>query len=395
MNILLISNLYPEPSEYGISPDTKAVHYFALEWTKKGYSVLVLHPYFNSVRKINRLFHYSHRIKEYIIDDIHVIFGESQILIPYKNASTKYQQIHLAHRFQEYIEEHYPDFIPDRVVVHFPVISPFFNSFFLNKNNSYGTLHGIDISTLSNLTKRKRGEIVAYLNDVYKEVYYRSKVLSVQGTFYGIKTTVNNLVLSGIDDGLIAPLSDIIKKLSAPRDILSLIYAGKINKQKRLDSIIYALARLKDAFDFSFTLVGDGPELDNLKRLSEELGVSNKIIFVGRKNRTEVSSYMSMSSVFLMLSKVETFGLVYLEAMGQGCLTIGSKGEGIDGIIMNGINGFLCTPGNIDEICEVLIKVSSLNSERFNEIALSGYNTVLQMTSRKMAEKYLEMIDMQ
>ena len=42
-----------------------------------------------------------------------------------------------------------------------------------------------------------------------------------------------------------------------------------------------------------------------------------------------------------MISQGEAFGLVYLEAMARGCITIASRGEGFDGIIKDGINGFL------------------------------------------------------
>ncbi len=392
MNILLISNLYPEPSEYGISPDTKAVHYFAVEWIKQGHNVLVLHPYFNSVRKISRFFRHSHIIKEYCIDNIHVIFGESQIIVPFQNSSSKLQQKQLAKKFHQYMDKHYPGFIPDRVVVHFPVISPFFNDSFLNKDISYGTLHGIDISTIGSLHKRKRKQIVTYLNNAYTDVYYRSRVLSEQGAVYGIKSNGNNLILSGIDRSLIAPEDTILSKLARHRTKLKLIFAGKINKQKRIDSILYALSQIKDSFDFSLTIVGDGPELEILYNLSVELGLSDKILFVGKKKRDEVSKYMSMSDVFIMISKGETFGLVYLEAMGQGCLTIGSKGEGIDGVISSGLNGFLCTPENVDEISQTLIKVASLDSSKFNKIALAGYNTVTQMSSEKMAKQYLDML---
>ena len=392
MNILLISNLYPEPKEYGINPDTKAVHYFAKEWKKKGQNVLVLHPFFNSLKKINRFISYNHEIKEYCIEGVPVVFGESQIFSPFKNASSKFQQKRLANRFQKYLEYYYPDFKPDRVVVHFPVISYVFNSYFLIKGKSYGTLHGIDIMTLSSLSEYRRRKLVAYLNNIYTGVYNRSNILSQQAQVCGIKSTGNNVVLSGIDNDLIAPINSIYTKLASPRNTIKLVYAGKINKQKNIGSIFYALSRLKNTIDFSFTLVGDGPELVSLKRLSYELDLSNRICFVGRKNRTEVSGYMSMSDVFIMLSKNETFGLVYLEAMGQGCLTIGSKGEGIDGVIKSGINGFLCAPDNIDEICQTLIHVASLDTDCFNEIAIAGYNTVVQMTSDKMADRYLKMM---
>lgn len=49
---------------------------------------------------------------------------------------------------------------------------------------------------------------------------------------------------------------------------------------------------------------------------------------------------MLASDCFIMISKNEAFGLVYLEAMSAGCITIASRGEGFDGVIIHGVNGF-------------------------------------------------------
>lgn len=394
MNILLISNLYPEPPEYGIAPDTKAVHYFAKDWKDKKHHVLVLHPYWNPIGNIKRFFNINtHSIKEYSIDGIPVIFGESQIIVPHRNVVSKFQQRVIANRFRRYIAAHYPSFNPDAVVVHFPILAHKFNEAFLKKDRSYGTLHGVDLRILSSLKDSSRKFLVTCINNDYQRIFYRSKVLSKQGLEFGLKTVKDNLIVSGIDESLIAPLETIQTKLAKKRDRLRLIYAGRINKQKRIDSVIKALSKLKNEIDFQFTLVGSGPEMDNLKALSDHLEISKYIHFVGQKARNEVSKYMSKSDVFIMLSKGETLGLVYLEAMGQGCLTIGSKGQGIDGIIMDDQNGFLCTPEDIDEICQTLRKVALLDEQKFNAIALSGYNTVSNMTSHKMADKYLKMIE--
>ena len=53
---------------------------------------------------------------------------------------------------------------------------------------------------------------------------------------------------------------------------------------------------------------------------------------------------MKNAQIFTLISDNETFGMVYIEAMLQGCLVIASKGGGFDGIIQDGINGFICNP---------------------------------------------------
>lgn len=59
---------------------------------------------------------------------------------------------------------------------------------------------------------------------------------------------------------------------------------------------------------------------------------------------------MKKSHCFVMVSKGEILGLVYLEAMASSCVAIGSIGEGIDGIIVDGENGCLCTPADLEAL---------------------------------------------
>ena len=61
---------------------------------------------------------------------------------------------------------------------------------------------------------------------------------------------------------------------------------------------------------------------------------------------------MRESDIFILPSRNETFGMVYMEAMASGCITVCSKNDGVDGIIRDGINGFLC-----EDIEETLIEM--------------------------------------
>lgn len=65
-----------------------------------------------------------------------------------------------------------------------------------------------------------------------------------------------------------------------------------------------------------------------------------------------------------MISKAETFGLVYLEAMSMGCLTVASRHEGMEGIIEDGVNGFLCNAGDEFELAQVINKINNLSQKR-------------------------------
>ena len=98
------------------------------------------------------------------------------------------------------------------------------------------------------------------------------------------------------------------------------------------------------------------------------------------------------SDVFVMVSENETLGLVYLEAMAQGCIPIGSRGEGIDGIIVSGQNGYLVNPNKENDLRSILLEISNLSYNEKANMARQAYDTARIMTSYNMAKKYINCI---
>ena len=119
-----------------------------------------------------------------------------------------------------------------------------------------------------------------------------------------------------------------------------------------------------------------------------DLNAGEKIVFTGRVPREEVLKRMGVSQVFTLISHGETYGMVYIEAMLQGCLTIASKGEGFDGIIQDGVNGFICEPGNQKALEEVYRKIAASTTEERNRIGQSAIDTAIHYSEREVAERY-------
>jgi glycosyltransferase involved in cell wall biosynthesis len=94
-----------------------------------------------------------------------------------------------------------------------------------------------------------------------------------------------------------------------------------------------------------------------------------------------------------MISEGEAFGLVYLEAMSRGCITIASKNEGMDGIIKDGINGFLCESGNQFDLENKLRFISCLSTKEIKVIKINAIHTAQEYTNEKAALKYLNLIN--
>jgi hypothetical protein len=170
---------------------------------------------------------------------------------------------------------------------------------------------------------------------------------------------------------------------------VSLLQAGTLNHQKRVAVTIRAFSRVKALHpDATLTLVGQGPDRHTLEDLCGALGVSHAARFTGQLPNPQVMEEMSRARFFVMPSVREGFGIVYLEAMACGCVTIGTEGEGISDLIVSGENGFLVPPGDWSAIVQVIEWCLS-HPEEADAIAERGRQDAMRLTWPRNAEAYL------
>ncbi len=113
---------------------------------------------------------------------------------------------------------------------------------------------------------------------------------------------------TGLDS--IPPLLD----RSHRRGPVRLLYVGRLVRTKGARDVIRALKHIKD-LDFVFDVVGDGPERESCEQLTEELGLSDRIVFHGWRAKSEIAGFYERSDVFVFPSYREPGGNVTLEAM--------------------------------------------------------------------------------
>ena len=138
-----------------------------------------------------------------------------------------------------------------------------------------------------------------------------------------------------------------------------------LTKNKGMDTLIKSFAHaFLNVENVELVIGGDGPEKENLIKLSEGLGISRKIEFTGVLDRIQVVKQMQNCEVFVLASRNETFGVVYIEALAAGKPIIGTKCGGPE-MIVNEENGILV---NIDEVQELSKAMNFMmdNFENFN-----------------------------
>ena len=143
--------------------------------------------------------------------------------------------------------------------------------------------------------------------------------------------------------------------------------------------------------DWHYTIIDDGNQKNSLKRLAKKLKIEEKIEFTGKIKRIDVLNKLKESNIFIMLSREETFGMAYLEAMSKANIVIASKDDGIDGIIKNNLNGFTI-PVNKNQLASTIKEITAMPNENLRHILLNTKKTVNLYDSENAAYNYIENI---
>ena len=163
---------------------------------------------------------------------------------------------------------------------------------------------------------------------------------------------------------------------------IQVLTCANFKKRKNIDKVIEACKGLKG---FELTVIGDGSGCRKLEKIDKS------VKFTGRLNHDKVLEKMRESDIFILPSINETFGMVYLEAMAQGCITICTKDDGIAGIIKDGENGFLTLPIS-SEIRKLLLNIKNMDDDSLKTLRYNSFQTIREYTSDKCAREYLQQI---
>jgi len=108
------------------------------------------------------------------------------------------------------------------------------------------------------------------------------------------------------------------------------LYVGRLAVMKGVDTFLRAAARAAPAVpDVLFVIAGEGPEYPRLVELAARLGIGERVMFLGKVSEEERELLLAGSSVFVLPSVVEPFGIAALEAMAAGVPTIVSRTSGV------------------------------------------------------------------
>lgn len=128
----------------------------------------------------------------------------------------------------------------------------------------------------------------------------------------------------------------------------------RLSKEKRIDNLIKIFSRFK--YNFTFKIIGNGPELENLKKLTKSLNLEKKITFRGKVPPEKITFEIKNFDYFINSSDFEGFPNSVVEALSLGIPVIASQSHGgINEIIKNKNFGFIYN--NNTELEIILLKI--------------------------------------
>lgn len=133
------------------------------------------------------------------------------------------------------------------------------------------------------------------------------------------------------------------------------IHISNFRPVKRVGDVIRVFARISERTPARLLMIGDGPEREQAEVLTTDLGIAERVNWLGRQ--PSVARFLPCADLFLFPSNGESFGLAALEAMACGIPVIGASAGGLPEVVLDGKTGYLCEMGDIGAMAEAGLKI--------------------------------------
>ncbi len=177
------------------------------------------------------------------------------------------------------------------------------------------------------------------------------------------------------------------RDLGLKSDTKVVLTVGSLIERKRVDLFIRAAAEVvKKENNVTFLIAGEGPLLEQLKKLVEELGLTESVRFLGR--RSDVDRLLRIGNIFVLSSSAEGFPLVNIEACAAGAAVVSTDVSGVSELIRDGETGYLTRAGDAQMIAEKILMLFQ-DPGKAREVVARAQKTVFEQFSlQKMVDSY-------
>jgi N-acetyl-alpha-D-glucosaminyl L-malate synthase BshA len=244
------------------------------------------------------------------------------------------------------------------------------------------TLHGTDITLLGKDDSFKpvitfainHSDAITAVSESLKQDTYR---------FFDIKKTIHvipNFIQTAAE---CEKWREIVRREFVTGDEKLCVHTSNFRPVKRVIDVLEVFKRIQEKTAARLVMVGDGPDRHRAEQWCRDHDLSDKVFFVGSVK--EPQEILAGADLFILPSESESFGLSALEAMALGVPVISSDTGGLPEVNLEGISGFLCLVGAVEEMANKALDIFH-EQKRFSEGARA---TAAKFDVQKVTEQYL------
>lgn len=174
------------------------------------------------------------------------------------------------------------------------------------------------------------------------------------------------------------------ESLAEPQERI-VTHVSNLRPVKRVLDVIRVFEKIQQKVPAKLILVGEGPDKEKADLLAKELGVKDKILFLGKSD--EIRRIMCFSDLFLLPSETESFGLAALEAMAGKTPVISTNQGGLSEVNIQGITGFMSEVGDVDDMAKNAIYILE-EDKRLKEFKENAFEAAHRFSIEKILPKY-------
>lgn len=245
--------------------------------------------------------------------------------------------------------------------------------------------HGLDM----NFTHYPVG-FYNILNSTADKIIYGSNYARKDLKKYDLKKEILYMLPVGIK------LKNLLDQvMDQPISLFNIVSVGRLVEFKGYLVALEILNELnKRQIDFSYTIIGNGPQYEMLVGIIEKYALQNKVKIIKGLEHKKVLEVLKKSQIYLYpgimdhTGRVETQGLANLEAMANGLVIVASDIGGVPDYAVHNKTGFLCEPGNVNQFVEKLLWIMQNYSS--DEIAKVRQNAITMVKDNYCQEKLNE-----
>lgn len=192
---------------------------------------------------------------------------------------------------------------------------------------------------------------VIYISGAYRDMVFEKYS---QEKWHTLNSDINEVIPNGIDDFFLTHVAGIDGRTRLEGNQIRLLSVGDVDKNKNVLTTIKSVELLmKHGKHVSFNVAGKIKDEGVYKRIRSKPYIN----YLGVINKEQIKDELRKADVFVMPSVHETFGLVYAEAMSQGCPVIYTRGQGFDGQFVDGEVGYSVDCFDSQEIADRIVDI--------------------------------------